>query len=132
MFSYLFLKGKCSNCKTKISPRYFLIELVTGLLFALIVYFLGINFTSIIYIILGCVFICIFFIDIDYYIIPDTMILIIMALGLISLITDLFIDVSSLEVLDRIFGFVAFGGVFLLIAIIGEKALKEKHSVVAI
>lgn len=126
LFSYLFLKGKCSNCKTKISPRYFLIELVTGLLFALIVYFLGINFTSIIYIILGCVFICIFFIDIDYYIIPDTMILIIMALGLISLITDLFIDVSSLEVLDRIFGFVAFGGVFLLIAIIGEKALKRE------
>lgn len=126
LLSYIFLKGKCSQCKCKISPRYFLIELITGLLFSLIIHYLGIDFASIIYIILGCVFICIFFIDIDYYLIPDTMILIIITLGLVSLVTDLFVDVSDLEVLDRIIGFISFGGFFLLIAIIGEKALKRE------
>lgn len=34
VLSYLFLRGRCSSCKTSISPRYPLVELVTGLLFA--------------------------------------------------------------------------------------------------
>lgn len=33
IFSYIFLKGKCRNCKEKISIRYPLIELVNGLLY---------------------------------------------------------------------------------------------------
>ncbi len=38
LFSYLFLGGKCRNCKKHISARYPLIELSTGLLFVLIAY----------------------------------------------------------------------------------------------
>ena len=34
VFSYLFLRGKCSACGTRISPRYPLVELATGALFA--------------------------------------------------------------------------------------------------
>ena len=34
VLSYLFLRGRCSSCKTTISPRYPIVELVTGLLFA--------------------------------------------------------------------------------------------------
>jgi len=32
-FSYLFLRGRCHFCQKKISPRYFLVELTSGLLF---------------------------------------------------------------------------------------------------
>lgn len=32
--TWLFLKGKCANCGAPISPRYFIVELMTGLLFA--------------------------------------------------------------------------------------------------
>ncbi len=35
IFSYLFLRGKCAHCKARISPRYFFIEVTTGLLFIL-------------------------------------------------------------------------------------------------
>lgn len=34
LFSWVILGGKCRYCKVKISPRYFIIELLTGLIFA--------------------------------------------------------------------------------------------------
>jgi prepilin signal peptidase PulO-like enzyme (type II secretory pathway) len=33
VFSYIFLWGKCRNCKEKISPRYFFVEIFSGILF---------------------------------------------------------------------------------------------------
>ena len=36
VFSFLFLKGKCRSCKTKISWQYPLVELLTGIVFALL------------------------------------------------------------------------------------------------
>lgn len=34
LFSYIFLKGRCAHCQTKISPQYPLVEFVTGIIFA--------------------------------------------------------------------------------------------------
>lgn len=36
IFSYLFLRGRCANCGTKISPRYVLVEILVALLFLLV------------------------------------------------------------------------------------------------
>jgi leader peptidase (prepilin peptidase) / N-methyltransferase len=36
VFSYLYLKGKCAVCETKISPVYIAVELICGVMFALI------------------------------------------------------------------------------------------------
>src|ERR1043166_8376199 len=33
LFTWLFLRGKCANCRAPISVRYFLVELLTGMLF---------------------------------------------------------------------------------------------------
>ncbi len=41
--SYLFLKGKCRYCNTKIRPRYFLLELLSGITFVLIAVSLKMN-----------------------------------------------------------------------------------------
>jgi prepilin signal peptidase PulO-like enzyme (type II secretory pathway) len=34
VFSYIFLRGRCRHCKSKISPQYLAVELLTGVLFA--------------------------------------------------------------------------------------------------
>ena len=47
VFSYVFLGGKCRYCKKKISPRYVLIEILSGLSFVLLALILKINIYSI-------------------------------------------------------------------------------------
>ena len=43
VFSYLFLGGKCKKCKQKIRPRYFILEILSGVVFVLIAYGLKID-----------------------------------------------------------------------------------------
>lgn len=43
VFSYIFLGAKCRYCKQKIRPRYFILEISSGLLFVVIAYLMNIN-----------------------------------------------------------------------------------------
>ena len=47
ILSYVFLKGKCRYCKSKISPRYFIIELLCGISFVLLALALEVNIYTI-------------------------------------------------------------------------------------
>ncbi len=47
--SYCFLRGRCSACKAKISPRYPLVELLNGILFVLVYRKFGISLHGILY-----------------------------------------------------------------------------------
>lgn len=46
VFSYLFLGGKCKNCKQKIRIRYLILEVLTGILFVLFAYALDLSIYS--------------------------------------------------------------------------------------
>nr|WP_243895421.1 A24 family peptidase [Clostridium perfringens] len=65
VFSYLFLGGKCRYCKSKISIRYPLIELLTGFLYFCVYKYYGISFWTVKYIVLITFLIVISFIDYD-------------------------------------------------------------------
>jgi leader peptidase (prepilin peptidase) / N-methyltransferase len=43
VLTYLMLRGRCRSCKARISPRYSLVEAVTGILFALATYEFGLS-----------------------------------------------------------------------------------------
>jgi len=47
VLSFLFLRGKCRYCKNKISPRYIIIELTSGLIYLLFVMSLKLNLYTI-------------------------------------------------------------------------------------
>ena len=84
LISFLFLNGKCRKCNKVISPRYFIVELITGFIF-LLIYLSSDNLFSIIFLsILSLIFIIIFFIDLENLIIPDNLNFSIMALGLLK------------------------------------------------
>lgn len=43
IFSYIFLGGKCRYCKEKIRPRYFILEIISGIFFVVIAYLMGLS-----------------------------------------------------------------------------------------
>lgn len=75
IFSWMMLKGKCRYCGGKISYRYALIELLTGILFLLVYNTYGYDIQTIYYLVFISILIIITFIDIDHYIIPDCLII---------------------------------------------------------
>lgn len=83
VISYLFLRGKCSNCGTKISIRYPLIELFTALLSTLVAYELGFNLPAFGFIACTWLLVAMTFIDIDEMLLPDTLTLSMLWIGLL-------------------------------------------------
>lgn len=74
VISYLFLRGRCIECKTRISIRYPLIEILTGL-FAYLLAPSSLEpqqiFQFVFLFSIACVFLCHFLIDIEFQILPD-------------------------------------------------------------
>ena len=81
--SYLMLGGKCGSCKTPISIRYPLVELLTGILFAAVAWQYGWSWTTLGGLILTAVLIALTFIDIDTQYLPDQLTLPLIWLGLL-------------------------------------------------
>ncbi len=69
--SYLLLKGKCRFCGAKISFRYFLVELITGLSFAGMYLYYGFSPLLWPYLFMVSCFIVATFVDFEHRIIPD-------------------------------------------------------------
>lgn len=62
VFSYLFIGGKCRYCKQKIRPRYFVLEVISGLFFVLIAYLMGLSVYNLSFIkIIDVVFLVLYF-----------------------------------------------------------------------
>ncbi|MCL2199305.1 MAG: prepilin peptidase [Defluviitaleaceae bacterium] len=75
LFSWLFLRGKCRDCKGKISARYPLVELLCGVLFAAMEFFAGFVWLLLPLCIFAFVLLTISFIDFDTQEIPDGLVI---------------------------------------------------------
>jgi leader peptidase (prepilin peptidase)/N-methyltransferase len=71
IISYLFLRGRCKFCKTRISPRYPLIEILTGIFAFFLFSKFGLTPVFLFWFTFVCTLIVISFIDFDHQIIPD-------------------------------------------------------------
>jgi leader peptidase (prepilin peptidase)/N-methyltransferase len=110
VFSWIFLKGRCRYCGTKISVQYLLVELLTGCLFLLNYIMLGMSINFLFSIIITSLLITISFIDFRHYIIPD-----VLNITLLITVVIFRIVIWNGNILDPVLGLVAGGGLFLLI-----------------
>lgn len=83
LFSYLIQKGKCRNCKCKLSVQYPLIEGLNGLLYVFVVAINGVHVDSLLYCLLGSALIVLSVIDWRTYEIPIGINYFILVLGII-------------------------------------------------
>lgn len=82
LISWLVLRGRCSECDAKISMRYPIVELITALLSALVIYQFGVNATGLSALILVWTLIALTGIDFDTQLLPDRLTFPLAGLGL--------------------------------------------------
>lgn len=102
VISYFLLKGKCAACSHPISIRYPIIEAVTGALSILTVWVLGFHITALVALFLLWALIALTMIDADTQLLPDSITLPLLWLGLIANSASLYVDLS-----DAVWGAVA-------------------------
>jgi len=81
--SWLLLRGRCRHCKAGISPRYLLVELLTGALFLGCYACFGLSLATLKYCVFGFLLFGLIFTDAETKLLPDTMTLPGLAIGLV-------------------------------------------------
>jgi leader peptidase (prepilin peptidase)/N-methyltransferase len=112
ILSYLILRGKCRHCRSRISLRYPLVELVTGLLSLAIFLRYGVSWACLFYFIFVAALIAIIFIDFDHQIIPDVITYPGIIAGFISSLI-----LPNITYRDSLIGIILGGGILYLIAL---------------
>lgn len=120
VISYLFLRGKCSACKAHISMRYPIIELATGILSAIAIYTFGANYTGLACLVITWCLIALTMIDVDTQLLPDSITLPLLWLGLIANYFGLFTSLDS-AVWGAIAGYLSLWSVYWLFKLLTKK-----------
>ncbi len=84
LFSYLLLKGRCQQCQARISLRYPLVELLTLILSLYASWNFGFTVVLVFALLAIYLLICLFFIDLEHQLLPDSLTLSLLWLGLIA------------------------------------------------
>jgi leader peptidase (prepilin peptidase)/N-methyltransferase len=127
LVSWLVLRGRCAACKNPISPRYPLIELATGLLSAIVAWHFGFGTTAACGILVTWVLIAMTGIDIDHQLLPDSLTLPLMWLGLLAAVVigptpGLALPVSPHDaILGAIAGYLSLWSVFHIFRLVTGK-----------
>jgi leader peptidase (prepilin peptidase)/N-methyltransferase len=121
ILSYLILRGRCRHCGGRISPRYVIVEALSGLLPALLFMRFGTAPSFWVFWPLSYVLLILSFIDLDLRIIPDKVTLPGILLGLaVAPLAGL------LGFWESLLGVAVGGGALYLIGLLGELVLRKE------
>ncbi len=121
VLSYLVLGDKCGFCKERISLRYPLVELLNGAFWAVFYWQFGLTVIGAAYAALASALLVIFFIDLDFQIIPDSVTLPGMVFGLAVSFAPGGIGIVSAGI-----GLLVGGGALYLMAVLGDWLFKKE------
>ena len=95
LLSFLFLRGKCGFCQTSISLRYPLVELITAQLWVLSGYVFGPGWPLLFSLVLISCLITLALIDLDHQLLPDSIVLPLLWMGLAANTVSIFTTLDS-------------------------------------
>jgi len=95
VISYILLRGRCGKCQTKISPRYPAVEIITAIMSAVLLVQFPWGWPLAAMLVFTWLLIAMSVIDIDHQILPDTLTLGLLWLGLLVNTQGLFTDLTS-------------------------------------
>ncbi len=113
LFSFLFLRGRCSHCGGKISWRYPLVEGLTGVLAMVSFWVFGLSLQFLIVFIATALLITIAFIDLDTMTIPNSLVIALIVPALAS-----FFVFPEISLISRLIGIVVVSAPMLLLTLI--------------
>ena len=118
--SYLVLGGKCSACKTSISPQYPLVELFTALVSLVVGWHFGVSLQAMAALVLTWSLIAASGIDIGHKLLPDDITLPLLWLGILLSLFDVFVSLED-SVIGVMAGYMSLWSVFMLFKLITGK-----------
>lgn len=121
LVSYLILAGKCANCKKRISVRYPLVEALNALSYLYFYWQFGLTYEFAVFSFLLTVLLVIFFIDLDFQIIPDVITL----PGIVFGLALSFLP-GGIGIYAALIGMLVGGGSLFSIAILGDWLFKKE------
>ncbi|MFK7890964.1 MAG: A24 family peptidase [Granulosicoccus sp.] len=95
VISYLMLRGKCAGCKVSIPARYPIIEFTTMMLSLIVVWQLGPTTQALLGLVVTWFLIAMSMIDFDHQLLPDSLTLPLMWVGLLAALIPVFTDLRS-------------------------------------
>ena len=120
LLSYLALGGKCAACKAPISVRYPIVEALSALLWVLCGLQFGVSNALAGAMLLTAVLVVLTAIDLDHQLLPDSLTLPLVWIGLLLNIDNTFVSLES-AVLGAVFGYLCLWSVFWLFKIVTGK-----------
>jgi len=123
VFSYVFLRGRCRHCGDRISARYPLTELVTGILFALAHWKFGLSLRAVAYAAFFWVLVLLTVIDMEHKLLPTRVIYPSLIAGWVLLTMDAVVTGETGRLLDALIGLAIFGGFFFAVAFLVPRGM---------
>jgi len=120
ILSYLLLGGKCAGCKTKISAQYPLVELFTALVSVVVGWHFGVSLQALAALLLSWCLIAASGIDIGHKLLPDSITLPLLWLGILLSLFDVFVSLQD-SVLGVMVGYMSLWTVFILFKLVTGK-----------
>lgn len=120
VISWLFLKGKCSQCTNSISIRYPIVEATTALLSVIVALHSGVSIQTVLVILLTWGLICLTLIDLDHMLLPDQIVMPLLWLGLLVNIDGTFVPLTD-AVIGAAVGYMSLFSVFWLFKLLTGK-----------
>jgi leader peptidase (prepilin peptidase)/N-methyltransferase len=111
--SYLVLGGKCSSCKTRISPQYPLVELFTAVVSVVVGWHFGVSLQALAALLLSWSLIAASGIDIGHKLLPDNITLPLLWLGILLALFDVFVSLED-SVIGAMAGYLSLWSIFML------------------